>query len=104
MEAHRRAEARSLALHRRVAERLREEPELIVAARARLQRWIDAGSVSPAWGEAWAAVLEGPVEELCELLQANDEHARSMRQASPFAGALHPRERWRIWREVEEPS
>lgn len=28
------------------------------------------------------------------------EEARELRQSSPFAGALSPRERWRIWREV----
>lgn len=102
MDAHRLAEERSLAFHRRIAELLREEPELVTQARDRLQRWIDAGSVSPAWGEAWAQLLAGPVEELRRLPEADDEHTRQMRQASPFAGVLSPSERWRIWRDVEE--
>jgi hypothetical protein len=33
------------------------------------------------------------------LLVDDDEEARSLRQATPFAGALKPRERWRIWDE-----
>jgi hypothetical protein len=28
------------------------------------------------------------------------EEARALRQVTPFAGAIDPRTRWRIWREV----
>jgi len=30
------------------------------------------------------------------------EHARELRQSTPFAGIIPPRQRWRIWRETSE--
>jgi len=39
---------------------------------------------------------------LLAVLQADTDDARALRQATPFAGVVEPRERWRIWREVRE--
>ena len=30
------------------------------------------------------------------------EHARELRQSTPFAGLIDPRARWRLWAEVRE--
>jgi hypothetical protein len=102
VDRHRLAEERSLEAHRRVAERVRRDPTLISAARATLRRWVDAGTVAPVYERLWTEALDGPLEALLALLVAETDHARAMRQVSPFAGLLPPRERWSLWREVAE--
>jgi hypothetical protein len=94
------AEARSLELHRLVAERIRREPRLVDKARARVQAWLRDGSVSRPWAEAWREALEGPLEQLLALLVDPGQRACDLRQSSPFAGFLEPRARWEAWRRV----
>jgi hypothetical protein len=94
------AEDVSLALHRAVAERLRQEPALVERARARVAGWLREGTVARAYAQAWKSVLDGPTEAVAELLTDPGERARQLRQASPFAGALDARTRWTIWRRV----
>jgi hypothetical protein len=100
MDAHRLAELRSIEMHRRVAEELRGRPTLLDDARARVESWAARPGVSPYYADAWRKVLALPLPDLCAFLVDEGEHATRLRQASPFAGALDPRERWRIWREV----
>ncbi len=61
----------SLALARRVAERLRRQPGLIDLARANLERWsrqnASAASLLRCYAE-WQNILSRPVEDICELL------------------------------------
>jgi hypothetical protein len=102
MDRHRLAEERSLEAHRRVAERIRCDPHLIDDARARLGRWVAAGTVAPAYAKKWTEALDGPLEALLALIVSETERMRAMRQVSPFAGVLSPRERWAVWREVAE--
>ena len=54
------------------------------------------------YARLWEALLTGPVERLREVLVAETEEARALRQSTPFAGAIEPRERWRIWKETRE--
>ena len=102
MNLHRMAEERSLALHHAVAARLRSDPSLLDAARRRVREWAGRGDVSRFYVEEWERVLGGSVEEVCALLVDPSERARALRQVTPFAGVVGPRERWRIWREVQE--
>lgn len=100
VDPHRLAEQRSLAIHGHIARRLAREPGLLEAARRRVAGWLEDRSVHPAYAGAWARALAGPLEDLVRLLTDPGEEARALRQCSPFAGAVEPRERWRIWREV----
>ena len=99
---HAAAEERSLELHRAVAERLRADPALVERARDRVARWLREGTVARPYAEAWQAALGRPLEELTGFLVDPGEHACRMRQTSPFAGVLAPRERWDILRRVRE--
>jgi hypothetical protein len=91
----------SLTLGRRVAERLSRQPELLRIARENLDRWAklnaDAPSLLRCYAE-WREILERPVEEICRVLNSNSEEARRLRQNSPFAGVLSPREVWELKR------
>jgi hypothetical protein len=89
----------SIALHRAVGDRLREDPALIDRARERVDAWLAEGLIHQVYGEAWQRLLRGPLDRLLALLTQDDDDARTLRQCSPFAGVLDPRTRWRIWRE-----
>ena len=89
---------RSLALHREVAERLRRDPELLEAARERVERWLAEGTVHEEWAESWRSVIDAGLEAVIEVLTDSDPAAHDLRQVSPFAGVLDPRTRWMILR------
>jgi hypothetical protein len=74
MDPHRLAEERSVAYHRVIAERLQRQPE----------------------------ILAGDISSIVSFLTERSELADELRQSSPFAGALEPRERWKIWRETRD--
>jgi hypothetical protein len=104
VDAHRLAELRSLALHRVVATCIAADPSLIGEARRRLAFFRESGALHPFLHDQWAKLLDGPSSELLRVLVEDSEHARELRQATPFAGVVSPRERWRIWRAVRSAS
>ena len=96
---HQMAEERSLALHREVARRLREEPEVLEIARRRVRRWLADGSAPGRWAARWAEILEGSTDEVARAITDTGPEARDLRQVTPFAGALDARTRWSILRQ-----
>lgn len=99
---HRRNEARSLALHREVARRIRAQPELLEPVRTRVDGWLREGTVARPYAEAWWEILSRELGELLDAIVDPSERGRDLRQCTPFAGVLDPRTRWRILREVSE--
>jgi hypothetical protein len=99
---HRIAEARSLALHREVARRIREQPELLEPIRARIEDWLRHGSVARFYAQAWQEILSRDLESLLEAIVDPGERGKDLRQCTPFAGILDPRTRWRILAEAHE--
>lgn len=89
------AEARSWALHREVAARIVKQPELLERAKERVRGWVERPAEHP-YAMTWKALLEGPPEELQAALVGKDSGWCTLRQASPFAGALDSATRWRI--------
>lgn len=101
VDPHRIAEARSLAYHRAIAERIAGEPAILERARERVGAWLTT-CPDAHYARAWSAILRRPIAEIVEFLTDDGEQATELRQSTPFAGALEPGERWRIWREVAE--
>lgn len=93
MNTHRLREEQSLALHRRIAERLHQDPRLIDSAKARLDEWSRNGTLDHRYVSSWRAILEQPIDEICRVLVDPGEKARALRQTTPFAGVLSPDER-----------
>lgn len=95
-------EQRILAQHRRIAERLAKTPELIDKAKSNLRRWASncGEDEPPPWLVEWQTILDRPLDDVIAILTEGSEHARWLRSCSPFAGALSPRERWQILKEV----
>ena len=102
MDMHRLAEERSLAYHRVIAARLGEDPTVLEQARARVREWVAVPGPVPHYARAWAALLGRPVAEIVTFLTDPGERARELRQSTPFAGVIPPRERWGIWRAVRD--
>jgi hypothetical protein len=98
VERHRLAEERSLAYHRAIAEKMTRDPGVLTRARARVAAWLTPPP--PHYARGWDIVLARPVADIVRFLVDEGEMARELRQSTPFAGELPPRERWRLWREV----
>jgi hypothetical protein len=101
---HELAEERSLAYHRAVAARLMREPTLVDRARRRVREWSASGALHPDYAREWESRLDLPLVELAAAITDPSEHARALRQSTPFAGVLPARERWALWREVRRAS
>lgn len=97
-------ERQSLAIHRRVAGLIAENPDAVIAkAKDNLLRWSQASEsgLPPAYAE-WLAILnQCTPSEIAALIVSTDENASRLRQSSPFAGVLPPREVWAIKRNHE---
>jgi len=102
MDLHRLAEERSVAYHRVIAERLRSRPEILDNAQRRVKTWLSSRESARFYARKWAEILAGDVPSIAAFLIERSELADELRQSSPFAGALSPRERWQIWRETRE--
>jgi len=94
---HARVDARSLAMHRAIAEKLRVRPELMDVAFDNLRRWAEGAGRSQPYLDAWDKLLSRPLGEVLALIVEDSEAMRAMRQTSPFAGVLSPKERWEIY-------
>ena len=85
------AERRGLAYHRAVAARLDER--LVREARERLERWRRTKAIHPAYAGRWEEILSRPPEDVAGIIASDTPDGRTLRQSSPFAGALHEDER-----------
>lgn len=97
---HRLAEERSLAYHEAVSREILRNPDLLKTARARTEAWIAKGGRSAPYALEWRRILDLPLHELTAFLVERSERAMALRQATPFAGAISARERWKIWKDV----
>lgn len=89
-------DAVGLELARQVAARLRQSSQPLVMARENLERWrrLNRGSATLIrCYDEWAAILEKPADEVCNILCAAEEGLR-LRQNSPFAGVLSAEAVW----------
>ena len=94
---HDRLERRSLALHRTIAAKLRQQPALLAIATDNLDRWSAmSGGAQPYW-DAWRAILRRPFEEVLMLIEEDSPRMTELRQSTPFAGVLDPKERWHVY-------
>jgi hypothetical protein len=87
---------RSLALHARIAAKIRQDPALLEKARATMDRWM--AMKSPDKGEPyhiteWRALIDQGVEATLAAMTDPGERATQLLQSSPFAGILSEQER-----------
>lgn len=93
---HRLLELRSQAMHQRIAEKLLANPQIIKDALRTLAAMRQQHPAGRPYHDHWERLLRGDRIRLLQMLTADTEEARALRQESPFAGALKPEERLRI--------
>ncbi len=99
---HQEIDARSLALHRLVAEKIRRDPMLLRIAKANVDRWRARATPNDQYLTEWERLIEAGVETALAVVTEDSEKASALRQSSPFAGILTTSERtaflkaWRV--------
>jgi hypothetical protein len=95
---HRLLEARSLAMHAVIAQKIERQPELLKIARENLTRWRSRWDDDvPAWYREWCEIMKRPWAEIAGIITEPSEEGARLRQSSPFAGVLSPEARKRIY-------
>ena len=95
---HRILDARSLAMHCKIAQKISRNPDLLDKARANLERWsAKSGKPQPQYLREWGEILARPWPEIAELITNMNEDATRLRSSSPFAGVLTADERDQIY-------
>lgn len=92
----------SLAMHRRIADRLKRDPDAVIGkALANLHQWMarrQDSAEEPVFREWLDLLTRIPAGDIAEFIVSETEEAARLRQSSPFAGVLSPREVWTIKR------
>jgi hypothetical protein len=95
---HRVLEARSLAMHCLIAQKIAADPALLEVARRNVAVWSARyGENPPRALREWHAILQQPWPQIAALITDPGETAARLRQSSPFAGVLTPAERRRVY-------
>src|SRR5688572_31640199 len=91
-------EARSLAMHCVIAQKIASNPGLLHVARRNLASWRSRyGDSPPRALDEWREILKRPWPEAASILTDPGETATRLRQSSPFPGALTQDERKRLY-------
>jgi hypothetical protein len=95
---HRILDARSLAMHCKIAQKISRDSDLLDKAKANLERW-SAKSIDPQpqYIHEWQEILDRPWPEIAEIITSMSEDATRLRSSSPFAGVLTADEREQIY-------
>ena len=95
-----REDRRSLALHERIADRLRAAPaETLGRAEANLLRMRGLHPGASDLLDEWERLLQGSPDALVDALVNPGLHYRDLRHVTPFAGVLNASERATAYRE-----
>jgi hypothetical protein len=102
---HQHVDARSLEMHRLIAQKVRRAPELIKEVEGTLKRWLAQSNDSERAADTmqeWQHFLEtSSLEDVLTFISSESEEAARMRQSSPFAGILTDSERQDIFAKYE---
>lgn len=95
MRTHQEIDARTLALHQLVAQRIRQNPALFDKAKSTLARWRQSVCISSQpYLVEWELLMSQGIEECLALAVEDSERATALRQSSPFAGLLTNQDRF----------
>ncbi len=95
---HRILDARSLAMHCKIAQKIARNPALVDKAKANIERWCaKAPDSKPRYLGEWQEILERPWPEIVEFITSMRDESTRLRSSSPFAGILSADEREQIY-------
>jgi hypothetical protein len=96
--SHRLLEARSLAMHAVIAQKIERDRRLLEIPRNNLRRWRSRwGEDVPGWYREWGDIVKRPWPEIAAIITEPSEEGARLRQSTPFAGVLSTTERRRIY-------
>lgn len=105
---HHRREIQSLEMHRRIAALMSCDPDRVMEkAMSNLHGWLklqQGSSLSLIFKEWLDLLVRSSPAEVADFIVSDSERAVRMRQSSPFAGVLSPREVWDIKRSRHEAA
>ncbi len=89
------SEARSLAMHQSIAERIKRNPEPIIdKAKSNILRWSDLNGPNNYANTEWFQILQTyPPSEIAKLISSKSAEAYRLRSSSPFPGVLSESEK-----------
>lgn len=90
IDPHALSEARSLAIHKVIAERLKENPQAIIEkAKSNIMKWSNLNGASNNANTEWLQILSAYTPgEISKLISSTSEEAYRLRSNSPFPGVL----------------
>ena len=95
---HRILDARSLAMHCKITQKISRNPDLLEKARANLERWsAKSADPPPQYLHEWHEILNRPWPEIAGIITSMSDDATRLRSSSPFAGILSADEREQIY-------
>jgi hypothetical protein len=95
---HRILDARSLAMHCKIVQKISLDPKLLEKAKANLLRWsAKIDGPKPRYFKEWQEILDKPWPTIAETMTSMSEDATRLRSSSPFAGVLTEIEREQIY-------
>lgn len=95
---HRILDARSLAMHCKIVQKISQDPHLLEKAKANLSRWsTKTDGPKPRYLVEWQEILEKPWPKVAEIMTSMSENAIRLRSSSPFAGVLNDKEREQVY-------
>lgn len=92
--SHRQLDLRSLDMHRLIAQKVRENPDLWVRAAEILARWrssVNARTLPLL--DQWQSLMDAGMDECLSVATEDSERAAELRQSSPFSCLLTTKER-----------
>ena len=98
--AHAQPDARSLALHHLIADKLRRDPALFARVRGTLERWrrvVDAGSRP--YVDEWQRLADAGIEACLAAAVEDSPRGAARRQCSPLGVVLTHDERFEFFRQ-----
>lgn len=106
MRTHQEIDARSLAMHCLMAEKIRREPSLFQHITRTLRHWRKTvDSASQPYLTEWDRLTKLGIDACLEASTEDSQKATALRQCSPFCSVLTPRERFEFlkkWRSDHE--
>lgn len=95
MRTHQEIDERSLALHRLVAEKIRQKPILLDTAKTTIARWRKSVCMnSQPYLDEWDRLLNQGIDACLAVAVEESQRATNLRQSSPFCGVLTNQERF----------
>jgi hypothetical protein len=108
MPTHQELDQRSLALHRLVAHKVRQDESLLLKAQSVLDHWHQTASPRTfLYLDAWQSLLDQGVHACLQGAIEESERGDALRQASPLACLLTPQERFAFlkqWKDAHAPQ